>query len=199
MTKITVNKPSARRSPRRCAAIRRSVMFGEGIATKRADLVAEFGATRVRNTPLAEGDHRRHRAPAPPPRACGRSSTSSSRRSCPSRWTRSSTAPASCATSPAGSSPFPMVAMAMTGGGWTVGAQHNHNVEAWFVHSPGLKVVMPSTAADFKGLLKSAIRDDNPVLFFIDMPLLHAGPARSRTASTSCRSARPRSCARAAT
>jgi pyruvate dehydrogenase E1 component beta subunit len=61
--------------------------------------------------------------------------------------------------------------MAMTGGGWTVGAQHNHNLEAWFVHSPGLKVVMPSTAADFKGLLKSAIRDDNPVLFFSDMTL----------------------------
>jgi pyruvate dehydrogenase E1 component beta subunit len=64
-----------------------------------------------------------------------------------------------------------MVTMAMTGGGWTVGAQHNHNNEAWFVHSPGLKVVMPSTPADFKGLLKSAIRDDNPVLFFVDMAL----------------------------
>ena len=34
----------------------------------------------------------------------------------------------------------------MTGGGWGVGAQHNHNLESWFVHSPGLKVVMPSTA-----------------------------------------------------
>jgi pyruvate dehydrogenase E1 component beta subunit len=64
-----------------------------------------------------------------------------------------------------------MVAIGMTGSGWTVGAQHNHNVEAWFVHSPGLKVVMPSNAADFKGLLKSAIRDNNPVLFFVDMPL----------------------------
>jgi pyruvate dehydrogenase E1 component beta subunit len=62
--------------------------------------------------------------------------------------------------------------MAMTGGGWAVGAQHNHNVEAWFAHSPGLKVVMPSTPADFKGLLKSAIRDDNPVLYFADMALL---------------------------
>ena len=68
---------------------------------------------------------------------------------------------------------FPLVAIAMTGGGWTVGAQHNHNNEAWFVHSPGLKVVMPSNAADFKGLLKSAIRDDNPVIFFIDMPLMY--------------------------
>jgi pyruvate dehydrogenase E1 component beta subunit len=61
--------------------------------------------------------------------------------------------------------------MALTGSGWTVGGQHNHNLEAWFVHSPGLKVVMPSTAADFKGLLKAAIRDDNPVMYFIDMPL----------------------------
>jgi pyruvate dehydrogenase E1 component beta subunit len=66
---------------------------------------------------------------------------------------------------------FPMVVLALTGGGWTVGAQHNHNVEAWFVHSPGLKVVMPSTPEDFKGLMKAAIRDDNPVLFFMDMAL----------------------------
>jgi pyruvate dehydrogenase E1 component beta subunit len=68
---------------------------------------------------------------------------------------------------------FPLVVLAMTGGGWTVGAQHNHNLESWFVHSPGLKVVMPSTPADFKGLLKAAIRDDNPVLFFIDLALGH--------------------------
>jgi pyruvate dehydrogenase E1 component beta subunit len=66
---------------------------------------------------------------------------------------------------------FPMVVLAMTGGGWTVGAQHNHNLESWFVHSPGLKVVMPSNPHDFKGLLKAAIRDDNPVVFFIDMIL----------------------------
>lgn len=43
------------------------------------------------------------------------------------------------------------------------------------MHSPGLKVVMPSNPADFKGLLKASIRDDNPVLFFSDMPLLYAG------------------------
>jgi len=67
---------------------------------------------------------------------------------------------------------FPMVAMAMTGGGWAVGAQHNHNLEAWFAHSPGLKVAMPACAADFKGLLKAAIRDENPVLFFVDLALL---------------------------
>jgi pyruvate dehydrogenase E1 component beta subunit len=54
-----------------------------------------------------------------------------------------------------------------------VGSQHNHNLEAMFVHAPGLKVVMPSRPADFAGLLKAAIRDDNPVLFFEDLGLLH--------------------------
>jgi pyruvate dehydrogenase E1 component beta subunit len=66
---------------------------------------------------------------------------------------------------------FPMVAMALTGSGWCVGAQHNHNLEAMFVHAPGLKVLMPASPADFKGLLKAAIRDDNPVLFFMDLAL----------------------------
>jgi pyruvate/2-oxoglutarate/acetoin dehydrogenase E1 component len=74
---------------------------------------------------------------------------------------------------------FPLVTITRTGGGWGVGAQHNHNNEAWFVHTPGVKVVMPSTPADFKGLLKSAIRDDNPVLFFADIGLLYTTGAVS--------------------
>lgn len=45
-------------------------------------------------------------------------------------------------------------------------AQHSQSVEAWFQHIPGLKVVVPSNPADAKGLLKSAIRDDNPVIYF---------------------------------
>jgi pyruvate/2-oxoglutarate/acetoin dehydrogenase E1 component len=68
---------------------------------------------------------------------------------------------------------FPLVVLTMTGAGWGVGGQHNHNLEAMFVHAPGLKVVMPSNAADFKGLLKAAIRDDSPVLFFMDLALAH--------------------------
>lgn len=46
------------------------------------------------------------------------------------------------------------------------GAQHGQSVEAWFMHTPGLKVVVPSTPYDAKGLLITAIRDDNPVMFF---------------------------------
>lgn len=46
------------------------------------------------------------------------------------------------------------------------GAQHSQSLEAWFMHTPGLKVVMPSTPYDAKGLLKAAVRDDNPVMFF---------------------------------
>ena len=45
-------------------------------------------------------------------------------------------------------------------------AQHSQSLEAWFMHTPGLKIIMPSTPYDAKGLLKSAIRDDNPVLCF---------------------------------
>jgi pyruvate dehydrogenase E1 component beta subunit len=58
-------------------------------------------------------------------------------------------------------------------GGIGIGAQHSKSLEAWFVHVPGIKVVMPSNAADAKGLLKSAVRDDNPVLF-LEHRLLYA-------------------------
>lgn len=59
----------------------------------------------------------------------------------------------------------PMVIRAATGTGRRMAAQHSQNLEAWFTHVPGLKVIMPSCPNDAKGLLKSAIRDNNPVLF----------------------------------
>jgi len=149
------------------------LMFGEGVATKRTALAGEFGPLRVRNTPLAEG--------IIAGTAAGAAATGLR------PVVDMLFAPFLCFAMDeivnsagklryisGGQFSFPMVVLSMTGAGWTVGAQHNHNVEAWFAHSPGLKVVMPSNAADFKGLLKSAIRDDNPVLFFVDLPLLHA-------------------------
>jgi acetoin:2,6-dichlorophenolindophenol oxidoreductase subunit beta len=60
----------------------------------------------------------------------------------------------------------PLTVRTQGGAGWSPGAQHAQQVEAWFVHVPGLKVVFPSTAADVRGLLWSAIYDDNPVVFF---------------------------------
>jgi pyruvate/2-oxoglutarate/acetoin dehydrogenase E1 component len=59
----------------------------------------------------------------------------------------------------------PMVVRLPSGGGFSGGAFHSQNPEAWFVHVPGLKVVAPATAADAKGLLVSAIRDPNPVCY----------------------------------
>jgi pyruvate dehydrogenase E1 component beta subunit len=150
----------------------RVLTFGEGVATKHPALVAEFGAARVRNTPLAEG--------IIAGTAAGAAATGLR------PVVDLLFAPFLCFSMDqivnsagklryisGGQFSFPMVVMAMTGSGWGVGAQHNHNLEAWFVHSPGLKVVMPATPDDFKGLMKAAIRDDNPVLFFSDVALLH--------------------------
>jgi 2-oxoisovalerate dehydrogenase E1 component beta subunit len=62
--------------------------------------------------------------------------------------------------------PVPMVLRGPSGGGVHGGPFHSANPEMYFVHTPGLKVIYPSTVYDAKGLLKSAIRDNNPVLFF---------------------------------
>jgi len=59
----------------------------------------------------------------------------------------------------------PLVVRGQFGVGTAEASQHSQHLESWFVHTPGFKVVMPATAGDAKGLLKSAIRDDNPVLF----------------------------------
>jgi pyruvate/2-oxoglutarate/acetoin dehydrogenase E1 component len=61
---------------------------------------------------------------------------------------------------------LPLVFWCPDGAGLRAAAQHSQSLEAWFVHTPGLKVVIPSEPADVKGLIKAAIRDDNPVMFF---------------------------------
>ena len=64
-----------------------------------------------------------------------------------------------------GKARLPIVVRTMYGAGGGGAAQHSQSLEAWFMHVPGLKVVMPSTPYDAKGLLISSIRDDNPVIF----------------------------------
>ena len=66
----------------------------------------------------------------------------------------------------------PLVIKTPAGGGTREGGHHSQSLEAWFMHTPGLKVVMPGTPADAKGLLKAAIRDDGPVIY-IQHRLLH--------------------------
>jgi len=60
----------------------------------------------------------------------------------------------------------PIVIRLPCGGGQRCGSQHSQSLYSWFTHAPGIKVALPATAMDAKGLMKSAIRDDNPVLFF---------------------------------
>jgi pyruvate/2-oxoglutarate/acetoin dehydrogenase E1 component len=64
-----------------------------------------------------------------------------------------------------GTMPVPMVIRAIIGRGWGQSFQHSKTLQSWFAHIPGLKVVMPSTPRDAKGMLIAAIRDDNPVVF----------------------------------
>ena len=71
-----------------------------------------------------------------------------------------------------GKAKVPMVLRTPGGSGTGAAAQHSQSLEAWFCHVPGLKVVIPSTPYDAKGLLKAAIRDDNPVVF-IEQKLLY--------------------------
>jgi pyruvate/2-oxoglutarate/acetoin dehydrogenase E1 component len=66
----------------------------------------------------------------------------------------------------------PITIRTPAGAGGSAGIHHSQSLEAWFTHIPGLKVVMPSTVYDVKGLLKSSIRDDNPILFIEHKRLL---------------------------
>ncbi len=65
-----------------------------------------------------------------------------------------------------GQTRVPLVIWAPDGAGLGAAAHHSQSLESWFIHVPGLKVVVPSEPADVKGLLKAAIREDDPVLFF---------------------------------
>jgi pyruvate/2-oxoglutarate/acetoin dehydrogenase E1 component len=77
-----------------------------------------------------------------------------------------------------GKASVPMVLRMPGGSGTGAAAQHSESLENWFVHIPGLKVVMPSNAYDAKGLLLSAIYDGNPVIF-IEHKLLYKPPPTS--------------------
>jgi pyruvate dehydrogenase E1 component beta subunit len=68
----------------------------------------------------------------------------------------------------------PIVIRTPGGGGSQLTAQHSQSFDAWFAHVPGLKVLAPATPADARGLLKAAIRDDDPVLFLESFPLYNA-------------------------
>jgi pyruvate dehydrogenase E1 component beta subunit len=72
-----------------------------------------------------------------------------------------------------GQAEIPLVIRMPSGGGAQRGAQHSQMFESWYAHIPGLKVVMPATPYDAKGMLKSAVRDPNPVLF-IEHELLYS-------------------------
>jgi acetoin:2,6-dichlorophenolindophenol oxidoreductase subunit beta len=151
----------------------RVLTFGEGVATKQRALLSEFGPERVRNTPLAEGIIAGTAAGA---------AASGLRPVIDLLFAPFLTYAMDEIVNSAGKLRYlsggqfsiPMVVLAHTGAGWGVGGQHNHNIEAWFAHAPGLNVVMPATAEDAHGLMLSAIRDDNPVLFFTDLALVFA-------------------------
>lgn len=150
----------------------RVIVMGEGVLKSRSTLAQSYGAARVRNTPLAEA--------VIAGTAVG-AAASGLRPVIDLLFAPFLTYAMDALVNSAGKlrflsggqHEFPLVTLCMTGSGWCVGGQHNHNLEAMFVHAPGLKVVMPSTPADFKGLVKSAIRDNNPVLVFTDLGLLY--------------------------
>src|SRR3982751_3823535 len=70
-----------------------------------------------------------------------------------------------------GQTPVPMVIRTPGGGGQQLAATHSQNLETWFAHVPGLKVVAPSSPYDAKGLLRASIRDNDPVIFLENLAL----------------------------
>jgi acetoin:2,6-dichlorophenolindophenol oxidoreductase subunit beta len=170
MSAITLNQAldaALREEMRRDSRV---LMFGAGAALRYRDLQTQFGIHRVRNAPLAEAIITGTAVGA---------AASGLRPVVDLLFAPFLNLAMDALINHAaklrymsgGQFEFPLVVLASTGSGCSIGAQHNHNMEAMFVHAPGLKVVMPSNAADAKALLKAAIRDNNPVLFFTDMTL----------------------------
>ena len=90
-----------------------------------------------------------------------------------------------------GQTNVPIVIRTMTGTGFSSGGQHCDYLEAWFAHTPGMKVVAPSNPADAYGLLRAAIDDPDPVLFIENMPnAWMSGPAPIRDSVVALGSAR---------
>lgn len=125
-------------------------------------LLAEFGATRVRDTPLAEAGIIGTAIGA---------AIAGLRPVCEMQFGDFVACGFDQLVNVAGKMHYrlglavPIVVRLPTGGGFSGGPFHSQNPEAWFMHAPGLKVVAPSTPTDAKGLLISAIRDPNPVIF----------------------------------
>jgi len=158
---------------RAMAADERVIFLGEGVATKNPELLAAFGAERVRNTPLAEASIA----------GCAVGAAAMGLRPVvdllfsPFLMLAMDALVNSAGKLGAlsgGQFEFPMVVLAQTGAGWSLGAQHNHNLEALFAHVPGLQVLMPSTPADTAGLLTGALGQPRPSLLFSDIGLAHA-------------------------
>jgi len=70
-----------------------------------------------------------------------------------------------------GQTPVPMVLRTPGGGGQQLAATHSQNLEVWYAHVPGFKVVVPATPADARGMLRTAVRDDDPVIFVENLAL----------------------------
>ncbi|WP_457322617.1 alpha-ketoacid dehydrogenase subunit beta [Roseateles sp. P5_E11] len=158
---------------RAMAADERVIFIGEGVATKNPELLAAFGAERVRNTPLAEASIV----------GCAVGAAAMGLRPVvdllfsPFLMLAMDALVNSAGKLGAlsgGQFEFPMVVLAQTGAGWSIGGQHNHNLEALFAHVPGLQVLMPSTPGDSAGLLTGALRQPLPSLLFSDIGLAHA-------------------------
>ncbi|KQW52204.1 MULTISPECIES: alpha-ketoacid dehydrogenase subunit beta [unclassified Roseateles] len=157
---------------RAMAADERVIFLGEGVATKNPALLAAFGAERVRNTPLAEASIV----------GCAVGAAAMGLRPVvdllfsPFLMLAMDALVNSAGKLGAlsgGQFEFPLVVLAQTGAGWAIGGQHNHNLEALFVHVPGLQVLMPSTPADSAGLLTGALGQPRPSLLFSDIGLAH--------------------------